>query len=133
MGGFFSFAKINYDPLFLVLLVPVIIIMYILTKRNVPHANTMMLAILISLISQPILISVFTQFAIHDYRYMSFIVFFSISIGLLLSKNQKIIPTNTEKIFNKIIFIILIIVSTFTLLPIYLPQFAHQIIKIHVG
>lgn len=131
--GFFTFAKINYDPLFLALLIPVIIIMYVLTKRGVPHASTMMLAILISLISQPILVSFFTQFLIHDYRFMPFTVFFAISIGLLLSKNQKIVLTNSDKILNKVIFIILIIVSTLTLLPIYLPQFAHQVIKIHMG
>lgn len=131
--GFFTFAKINYDLLFLALLIPVITIMYILAKRGVPHAGTMMLAILISLISQPILVSNFPHFLIHDYRFMSFTVFFAISIGLILSKNQKIVLTNSNIVFNKVIFIVLIIVSTLTLLPVYLPQFAHQVIKIHMG
>lgn len=131
--GFFTFAKINHDPLFLALLIPVIITMYILTKKGVPHADTMMVAILVSLISQPILVSNFPQFLIHDYRFMPFTVFFAISIGLFLSKNQKIVLTNSNKIFNKTIFIVLIIVCTLTLLPIYLPHFAHQVIKINMG
>ena len=131
--SFFTFAKVNPDSLFLALLVPVIIIMYVLTKRGIPHASTMMLAILISLISQPILVSSFLQFLIHDYRFMSFTVFFAISIGLLLSKNQKIVLTNYDRILNNVIFIILIIVCILTLLPVYLPQFAHQVIKIHMG
>lgn len=133
VSGFFAFAKINQDPVFLILLIPVIIILYILAKKGIPHASTIMLGILLSLISQPLLVSVFTQFMIHDYRFMSFSIFFAISIGLILSKNQKIVPTQAEKLINKIIFVVLLVVSGLTLLPIYLPHFAHQAIKIHMG
>ena len=133
VSGFFAFAKINQDPVFLILLIPVIIILYILAKKGIPHASTIMLGILLSLISQPLLVSVFTQFMIHDYRFVSFSIFFAISIGLILSKNQKIVPTQAEKLINKIIFVVLLVVSGLTLLPIYLPHFAHQAIKIHMG
>ena len=75
VGGFFAFAKINLDPVFLILLVPIIIVMYVLSKKGIPHTNTMMLGILLSLISQPLLVSVFPQFLIHDYRFIPFSVF----------------------------------------------------------
>lgn len=129
VSGFFALAKINQDPLFLILLVPVIIMMYIFAEKGLPYANAIMLGILLSLLSQPLLVSVTPAFAIHDYRFMPFSVFFTIGIGLLLSKTQRIIPTKNEKIINKIIFVALILVSSLTLLPIYLPQFAHQVIK----
>lgn len=132
VSGFFAFVKINQDPVFLILLIPVIVILYILAKNGIPHASTIMLGILLSLISQPLLVSVFPQFMIHDYRFMSFSIFFAISIGLILSKNQKIIPSRIEKMINEIIFIALVIVSSLTLLPVYLPKFAHQVIKIHM-
>jgi hypothetical protein len=34
IGGYFSFVKINNDPLFLALLIPVIIIMYVLATKG---------------------------------------------------------------------------------------------------
>ena len=130
IGGFFAFAKISLEPVFLVLLIPMVIILYILAKKGIPQTNTMMLGILLSLVVQPLMVSVFPNFLIHDYRYISFSVFFVIGIGLIFSRSQRSVPQGRASFVNNMIFVALLVVSVLSLLPVFLPQFAHQVMKV---
>lgn len=133
IGGFFAFAKINFEPAFLVLLIPMVIILYVLAKKGIPQANTMMLGILLSLVVQPLMVSVFPSFLIHDYRYIAFSVFFVIGISLIFSKNQRSVPEGRASFVNNMIFVSLLVVSVLSLLPIFLPEFAHQVMKVSMS
>ena len=130
IGGFFAFAKISLEPVFLVLLIPMVIILYILAKKGIPQTNTMMLGILLSLVVQPLMVSVFPSFLIHDYRYISFSVFFVMGISLIFSKSQRSVPKRRASFVNNMIFVALLVVSVLSLLPVFLPQFAHQVMKV---
>ena len=130
IGGFFAFAKISLEPVFLVLLIPMVIILYILAKKGIPQTNTMMLGILLSLVVQPLMVSVFPSFLIHDYRYISFSVFFVMGISLIFSKSQRSVPKRRASFVNNMIFVALLVVSVLSLLPGFLPQFAHQVMKV---
>ena len=77
---------LRYDFVLLLSILPVVVGLTILSKRHIAHTSSMLLLILGTLLSGPILV-VFTNFyEILPYRYIPLIVFFSISIGLFFSK-----------------------------------------------
>ena len=77
---------LRYDFLLVLSILPVVIGLTYMAKNHLKETDSILLLILGTLISGPILI-VFTNFyEILPYRYIPLIVFFAISIGLFFSK-----------------------------------------------
>ena len=77
---------LRYDLVLILSILPVVVGLTILSKNNLNHASSMLLLILGTLISGPILVAFTNFYEILPYRYIPLIVFFSISIGLFFSK-----------------------------------------------
>ena len=71
------------DSMFLILLIPLILGLFILSRKGLVLADAVMLLIVGVLLSAPL--TVFAGHHIYPYRLMPYVVFFSIGIGTLLS------------------------------------------------
>lgn len=86
-GGFSAFnASFQHDPLVLLFLLPVIVGLYLVSKK-VLHADSFMFLILGVLLSAPIMAAV-SNIINTPYRFIPVIVFFAISVGMLFSKQN---------------------------------------------
>jgi len=71
------------DSMFLILLIPLIIGLFILSRKGLVLADAVMLLIVGVLLSAPL--SVFAGHHVYPYRLVPYLVFFSIGVGTLLS------------------------------------------------
>jgi len=71
------------DSMFLIFLIPLIIGLFILSRRGLVLADAVMLLIVGVLLSAPL--TVFAGHHVYPYRLMPYVVFFSIGVGTLLS------------------------------------------------
>ena len=86
--GFTSFSyQLRTDGLVLLFMIPLISGLFILSKRGVKHAESIMVLISGMLLIVPILTG-FTNQTNQPYRFMPLIVFFAIGIGVILSKRE---------------------------------------------
>jgi len=79
--------QIRYDVLVLVFILPLIIGLFVASRKGVSHADSILLLITGMLLSQSILVG-FTNQHSEQYRFMPLIIFFAVGVGTLLSKNQ---------------------------------------------
>ena len=87
IGGLASMSVfLRFDGLILIFLLPLIIGLYLVARRGVIHADSLMVLIGGIIISSSLLPG-FTFFTNQPYRLVPLIVFFAISVGTLLSKN----------------------------------------------
>ena len=84
-----AFNSISYqlrlDGMVLFSLLPLTVGLFIASRKNIFHANSMMILILGMLLVQPIMAGLTTPSS-EPYRFMPLIVFFAISVGILFSK-----------------------------------------------
>ncbi len=86
--GFTSFAyQLRYDGAVLTLLVPLVVGLYLLSRRGLIQADSIMLIIMGVLLSAPLLAAI-TNITIQPYRFVPLVVFFAIGVGLLFSKRS---------------------------------------------
>jgi hypothetical protein len=78
--------QLRFDILIIVLLTPLVIGLYIATRKKIMHANSILFLIFGALISQPLMAAT-TIVSSEPYRFMPLIVFFALGIGVLFSKN----------------------------------------------
>jgi len=71
------------DSMFLILLIPLIIGLFILSRKGMVLADALMLLIVGVLLSAPL--TVFAGHHVYPYRIVPYLVFFSIGVGTLLS------------------------------------------------
>ena len=84
--GFSTMAfQMRFDGLIFVSLLPVTIALFLVSRKGIPEADSMLVCILFTLLLSPILQG-FSLFYMHPYRYIPFVVFFAVAIGTLLSK-----------------------------------------------
>ena len=84
--GFSTMAfQMRFDGLIFVSLLPVTIALFLVSRKGIPEADSMLVCILFTLLLSPITLG-FSTFAMHPYRYMPFVVFFAVAVGTLLSK-----------------------------------------------
>lgn len=79
--------QLRFDGLVLICLLPLVVALFIASKKGIVHADSMMLFVMGMLLSQPILVGITDQHT-EPYRFMSLVVFVAIGVGTLLSKNS---------------------------------------------
>jgi len=84
--GFSTMAfQMRFDGLIFVSLLPVTIALFLVSRKGISEADSMLVCILFTLLLSPILLG-FTSYNMHPYRYLPFVVFFAVAVGTLLSK-----------------------------------------------
>ncbi len=84
--GFTSWAfQLRFDGLVLIFILPLIVGLFVLSRRGVLHAESIMILIIGILLSAPVLQG-FTDLTNQPYRFVPLIFFFAIGVGILLSK-----------------------------------------------
>jgi len=85
----------RFDGIILIFLLPVTVGLFIVSRRGIMHADSIMFLILGMLLSAP-LVEAFSTVISVPYRFIPLIVFFAIGTGLLFSKNGIKFPSNEE-------------------------------------
>ncbi len=87
--GFTSMAvQMRFDYITLIFILPVTVMLFFAARRQVLHADSMLVSILTILLTAPVLISTTDQ-TNQPYRFVSLVVFFAIGVGILLSKRTR--------------------------------------------
>jgi len=80
--------QLRFDGLILMFILPLIFGLFVASRKNVLHADSMLVLIMGMLLSQPIMTS-FTVPWSELYRHMPLITFFAIGVGILLSQKTR--------------------------------------------
>jgi len=85
-GGFSSvYNSLRFDGMILFFMLPLIVGLFITSRRGIRHADSIMFLIFGLLLSPP-LVESFSDSISVPYRFISLVVFFAIGTGMLLSK-----------------------------------------------
>jgi len=86
--GFTSFSyQLRFDGLVLLFILPLIVGLFIASRKNIPHADSFMVLMSGVLLTAPILTG-FTEQTNQPYRFVPLVVFFAMGVGILLSKRN---------------------------------------------
>ena len=86
LRGFSIFStQLRFDGLVLTLLLPLVVGLYLVSRRGIIQADSILIMILGMLLIVPLLTSL-TSITSQPYRYIPLLVFFAIGIGTLFSK-----------------------------------------------
>jgi hypothetical protein len=86
--GFTSFSyQLRFDGLVLLFILPLVVGLYIASRHGFKHAESMMVLLGGILLTAPLLTG-YTDQTNQPYRFVPFVVFFAISVGVLLSKRK---------------------------------------------
>ena len=86
--GFTSFSyQLRFDGLILLFILPLIVGLFIASRKGFGHAESMMVLLGGILFTAPLLTG-FTELTNQPYRFVPFVVFFAIGVGVLLSKRK---------------------------------------------
>ena len=84
--GFTAWSyQMRFDNLVLIFYLPLTVGLILLSRRGIREADSILVLIGVTLMAAPLL-SGFTGYNVFPYRYIPFIIFFSIGVGTLLSK-----------------------------------------------
>ena len=93
--GFTAFSyQLRYDGLVLTLVLPLVVGLYLVSRRGVRQADSIMIMIMGMLLAAPLLVSL-TVSTIQPYRFVPLVVFFAIGVGTLFSKRLIEKPQDT--------------------------------------
>lgn len=85
-SGFSAISvALRMDGLVLIFLLPLIVGLFVASKKGVVHADSIMFLIFSIILTAPLLVA-FSDHHNVPYRFVPLIVFFAIGVGLLLSK-----------------------------------------------
>jgi len=89
--GFTSMSpQLRFDGMILVFLLPLVVGLYISSRKGIIQADSIMVLIL-GMLLMPAVVAGITDQTNQPYRFLPLVVFFAIGVGILLSKvNQKI-------------------------------------------
>jgi len=86
-SGFTFLANtMRFDYFMLMTILPVVIALYFISRRGFVEANSILFLIFGSLLSAPLLSMITDFYVFFPYHFITLIVFFSIGVGVLLSK-----------------------------------------------
>jgi hypothetical protein len=86
--GFTSFSyQLRFDGLVLLFILPLVVGLFIASRHGFKHAESMMVLLGGMLLIAPLLTG-YTDQTNQPYRFVPFVVFFAISVGVLLSKRK---------------------------------------------
>ena len=77
--------QLRFDGIFLVFSLPLTVALFFTAKKGIRHADSV-LVLMAGVMFTMSLLTAFTSFNLHPYRYVPLIVFFAIGVGTLLSK-----------------------------------------------
>jgi len=77
--------QLRFDGIFLVFSLPLTVALFFTAKKGIRHADSI-LVLIAGVMFTMSLLTAFTSFNLHPYRYVPLIVFFAIGVGTLLSK-----------------------------------------------
>ena len=79
-------SQLRFDSFFIMALLPVTVGLLFLSKKNLKHADSILILIFGTIIASPILVTFTYHYEILPYRFIPLLVFFSIGIGMFFSK-----------------------------------------------
>ena len=86
--GFTSFSyQLRFDGLVMLFMVPLMVGLFLVSRRGVKHGESIMVLISGMLLIAPVLTG-FTNQTNQPYRFVPLVVFFAIGVGVLLSRRQ---------------------------------------------
>jgi len=86
--GFTAWAfQMRFDVIVLFFILPLIVGLFVVSRRGIIHADSIMVLIMGMLLSAPILQG-FTNQTIQPYRFVPLVVFFAMGVGTILSKRS---------------------------------------------
>jgi len=86
--GFTSFSyQLRFDGLVMLFMIPLMVGLFLVSKRGVKHGESIMVLISGMLLIAPVLTG-FTNQTNQPYRFVPLVVFFAIGVGVLLSRRQ---------------------------------------------
>ena len=86
--GFSSFSyQLRFDGIVILFMLPLIVGLFIASRKGIRHADSLMVLISGMLIIAPIL-TAFTDQTNQPYRFVPLVTFFAIGVGILLSKRD---------------------------------------------
>lgn len=87
--GFTAWAfQMRFDVIVLFFILPLIVGLFVASRRGIVHADSIMVLIMGMLLSAPVLQG-FTDQTIQPYRFVPLVVFFAMGIGTILSKTSE--------------------------------------------
>lgn len=87
--GFTAWAfQLRFDGLILIFILPLVVGLFIISRRGISHADSIMILLMGVLLSAPLLQG-FTDFTNQPYRFVPLVVFFAIGTGTILSKTSQ--------------------------------------------
>ena len=90
MNGLSDFSsQMRFDSFLLIMILPTTIGLFFAARNGVKHAESMLFFIPCLLLAGPLVALVTDYFVILPYRFIPLIVFFSISVGLVIFRNTK--------------------------------------------
>ena len=79
-------AQLRFDLFIIMALLPVTIGLLFLSKNNLKHADSILFLIFGTILASPLLIMFTYHYEILPYRFVPFLVFFAIGVGMFFSK-----------------------------------------------
>jgi len=87
--GFTSFSyQLRFDGLVLLFILPLTIGLFVASRYKILHADSILLLIGGILLTAPLLTG-FTELTNQPYRFVPFVLFFAVGVGVLLSKTKR--------------------------------------------
>jgi len=96
--GFASMVmQLRFDYVILIFLLPVTVLLFFASRREILHADSILIMILGMLLTSPFLVAITNQ-TNQPYRFVSLTVFFAIGVGVLLSnRTRKQVEVSSSK------------------------------------
>lgn len=97
LTGFKEFSNfLRFDGLITLFLLPLVVGLFVASRKGVHQADSLMVLIAGILLSFPLLTG-FTYVTNQPYRFIPLVVFFAIGVGTLLSNSKRVNELNTHK------------------------------------
>ena len=82
-------SQMRFDYFMLMMILPVTIGLFFVSRRGVTYAESLLFFIPVLLLAGPLVTLLTDFYVILPYRFVPFIAFFSISIGVVIFRNSK--------------------------------------------
>lgn len=120
-SGFDAFSlSLRFDILVVNLLVPLIVGLWIVSRKGLVQADSLMVLIMGILLTAPIL-ATFTNITNQPYRFVPLVVFFAVGFGTLLSQKGSTINQNKTKVVSNVIFVATLSVVLANIISVIFP------------
>jgi len=128
LTGFKEFSNFfQSDGLITLFLLPLVVGLFIASRKGVQQAESLMVLIAGVLLSAPLLGGL-TLFTNQPYRFIPLVVFFAISVGTLLSNSKRVNELNAHKkgrLASYLVFSATLTIVLVTLLSVIFPSLIH--------